>query len=129
MDTKTLFHDPDDLSDEELKSLRFKLTTQRQMPYFAAAFTAMSFHVLHSQMFRTGVLPVRITIAAAAGFMLGGYGAHSVNGSILPRKFDKDIMLAFEQRFLKHSLNVAGYNNNSISLRNNFDYAGQVKPY
>ena len=62
------------------------------MPYFTAAFTALSFHVMHSQMFRTGVLPVRITVAAAAGFMLGGYGAQCVNSSMLPRKFDTDIM-------------------------------------
>ena len=45
------------------------------MPYMTAAATAMSFHVLHSQMFRTGVLPVRIGAAAAVGFAIGGYGA------------------------------------------------------
>ena len=92
------------------------------MPYMTAAATAMSFHVLSSQMFRTGVLPVRIGVAAAVGFAIGGYGASCVNGSMFHVREDSTIMEAFEWRFLSRSLNVAGYNNNAISTRHNAQF-------
>ena len=99
------------------------------MPYMSAALTAMTFHVLHSQMFRTGVLPVRITIAAVAGFALGGHGAGCIGGSMIPMREDKEIMQAFEWKFVQRSLNLAGYNNNAISTKHNATYWGQGKPY
>ena len=99
------------------------------MPYLSAAITAMTFHVLHSSMFRTGVLPMRLTVAALGGYMFGGYGASKMNGPMLSRPLDRDIMLAFEERYMKHSLNVAGYNNNAISEGHNAEKNSFYKPY
>ena len=76
---------------------------------------------MSAQMFRTGLIPMRIAAAAAVGYVVGGYGAHYVSGSSLKKKIDNDIMAAFEQRFLRHRLNVAGYGDNAVSYRHNAD--------
>ena len=76
---------------------------------------------MSAQMFRTGLIPARIAAAAAAGYVVGGYGAHYMSGSSLQKRIDSDIMTAFEQRFLRHRLNVAGYGDNAVSYRTNAD--------
>ena len=124
-----MFHDPDSLSDGELEQMRQKLTFQRYLPYYSAATAGFAFHVMSAQMFRTGLIPARIAAAAAAGYVVGGYGAHYASGSTLKKRIDSDIMRAFEERFLRHRLNVAGYGDNAVTYRHNADMQGQIKPY
>ena len=133
-DLKTLFHDPDSLTDEELKALRSKLRWQMATPYISAAFTGAFYHVCSHQFFYSGVLPLRrqlppVVLASFAGFMFGGYAASHMGRSVLNRPVDRDILIAFEERYMKNSLNVAGYNNNYISSHSSADNTEFEKPY
>ena len=128
-DLKRLFHDPDSLEDHELLAVRSKLKWQMRMPYVSAAFSGALFHVWSNQMFRTGFIPIRVGGAAFAGFMLGGFASSQMNRSVLSAPVDKDIMHAFETRYLNHSLNVSGFNNNYISENSNADNSVMRRPY
>ena len=133
-DLKTLFHNPDSLSDEELKQLRTKLRVQMATPYISAAFSGAFYHVCSSQFYAAThsslrqTLP-RVGVVALAGFMFGGLAASQMDRSVLKRPVDTDILHAFEERYIKSSLNVAGYNNNYISSRSNADNTTFSKPY
>ena len=79
-DLKTLFHNPDSLTDEELKQLRTKLRCQMATPYLSAAFTGALFYVCSNTFFYTGFLPMRqqiprVGVVALAGFIFGGFAA------------------------------------------------------
>ena len=80
-------------------------------------------------MFCTGLIPARIAAAVAAGNVVGAYGAQYASGRTLKKRIDTDIMRAFEEQFLKHRLNVAGYGDNAVTYRHNADIQGQIKPY
>ena len=77
-------------------------------PFWAAGFSGLAMHLINSQVFRHSS-PVYWKIGAAAGL---GYAmtAMSVNTltSSLFRKFDKDITVAFERRYMQKALSVCG---------------------
>jgi hypothetical protein len=65
---------------------------------------------------------------AAVGFIIGANGANAYNG-VLHRNFDREIVNAFDLRFIKHSLNVAGLTSNHTSFAQNEDNHNFSKPY
>ena len=71
----------------------------------------------------------RVGAAALVGFAFGGFAASQMDRSVLKRPVDRDILVAFEERYVKNSLNIAGYNNNYISERSNGDNTTFRRPY
>ena len=103
-------------------------------PYISAAFSGAFYHVCAHQFFYSGVLPIKrqlppIVLASFAGFMFGGYAASQLGRSVLNKPVDREILVAFEERYMKNSLNIAGYNNNYISTHSNKDNYTHEKPY
>ena len=133
-DLKTLFHNPDSLTDDELKQLRNKLRVQMATPYLSAAFSGALYHVCSSQFYAATHSSLRQTLprvgaVAFAGFLFGGLAASQMDRSVLRKPIDREILIAFEERYVRNSLNIAGYNNNYISTRSNGDNTSFSRPY
>lgn len=78
MDLKTLFHNPEELSDDELLLLREKLSMSNSIPRVSAVFGGLTMYLLDRHILRKGHSWLRIGGAAAAAFVLGAYGTHEV---------------------------------------------------
>ena len=72
MDLKVLFHNPEQLSDDELMLAREKIRFQRSMPWLAAVFGGFSVYVLERAVMRRhkATIPY-LAVGALAGFWLG----------------------------------------------------------
>ena len=65
-DLKTLFHNPEAFSDDDLKRVQSTLNSQRYTPLFGALAGGLAaFTIWHC--------PKRVTTFAALGYTLGGY--------------------------------------------------------
>ena len=128
MDLKQLFHNPEDLDDYELSALRSKIQFQASLPYYCAFFSGLSMRIVDAHLFRAGFRPLRIGAMAAFGWYIGAQGACTMGGSLF-REFDREITLAFDERYMTRSLNVAGWNNNAISFKDNQDQKMLHKVY
>jgi hypothetical protein len=65
----------------------------------------------------------------ALSFTLGAYGAYKVTYSSVPRPFDRDIILAFDRRYMRTVLNTTGFGSNYLSTKDYSDNADLKKPY
>jgi hypothetical protein len=77
MDLKTLFHNPDSLTDDELKTISKKLRFQRMLPFACAGIGAVSIFLLQSVVLKRYVGYSHIMLGLAGGFGLGAHFAHS----------------------------------------------------
>jgi hypothetical protein len=72
MEYKVLFHNPEELSDEELTLLRKRITFQRTVPLLTAAFFGFSSFVAERAVLRrTKCTKTYMALAAALGFYIG----------------------------------------------------------
>lgn len=76
MDLKVLFHNPDELTNEELSILRNKISVQKSLPYVSAGFSGFAMYLLDNKMLRRFSDWKRIAFAASTGFVIGAYGAY-----------------------------------------------------
>ena len=135
-DLQALFHNPESFTDADLSTVKTTLRMQRLFPWaFAGGLGGAAYMMSlgHKQIY------ARTAVGAVAGLALGGYLAYTM----LPRSqyhmysdqardtMDKDIITAFEQRYVDLSLNACGYGNNALTHAQNGQYADAriKKPY
>lgn len=71
MDTKTLFHNPDSLSDAELNSLRVKLWRQSTSPYMGGICGVLLVTILSKGVYRRTPSIAPLLLGAGAGYYIG----------------------------------------------------------
>ena len=75
-DLKTLYHQPELMSTDELKTLRRKVAVQGDLKYYFAAASALTMGAVDLAMHKTlRFSQVKIASAFAFGYFVGGYGA------------------------------------------------------
>ena len=137
-DLQTLFHNPECLSDKDLKSMYWKMRMQSTFPYLSAAAAGGFMFFMDTSIMRRAMCQKRIGVMALGGFAVGTTLAYSVGGSSLNNysegakdNFDKQIMDAFEDRYVAKSLNAAGYGSNALNMAGHTKEANAMykKPY
>jgi hypothetical protein len=130
MDLKQLFYNPDDLDDVELKAMRRKIHFQMYAPVVSAAFLGFSMHLVNTSVFRrTSPCFMRIALATGLGYGIGAFSVSSMTQSLF-RRFDGDIMHAFDKRYMNKSLNACGLNTSYVSIHDNEGHSQRAgKPY
>lgn len=116
MDLKVLFHNPEDLSDDELKHLRKKIQQQRSMPWISAFIGGFSLYLFDEAFIRRHYCYKRIAVGALVVFAFGAHASYQVPTSIT-RKLDTDIVNAFDRRYMNAVLNSTGFGTNYVSSR------------
>lgn len=132
MDLKVLFHNPEQLSDEELMLAREKIRYQRSMPWLTAIFGGFSIFVLERGiMKRHKATPAYLAVGAIAGFWLGNASnqGHLLLGNGLEKSHDKEIINAFDRKYMINVLNATGFGNNHINISDYSDSPAYKKPY
>ena len=129
MDFKVLFHDPDHLTDKELVTLTKKIRVAQSLPVTTSAFLALSMYLFDVKMIRRHHDWKRVIAAGALGYALGCYGSERNTLPIQTRKFDEDIINAYEQRYAESVLNHTGFGSNYIGAKDFADVGGVKKPY
>lgn len=128
MDLKTLFHNPEELTNDDLRHLHDKIRFQHFMPRTSALFSGFAMYLLDRHILRRGHSWLRIGGVAAAGYIIGVYATDNVVNS-LNKEFDEDIIQAFDQRYLKYALNSTGFGNNYVSIAELAEDTSYKKPY
>ena len=130
MDYKLLFHNPEDLSDQELDLMRFKIRLQRTLPYYTAAIFGFASYLFDSVLMKRNFTWARIGVFGAVGFLIGAHGSYGVQ-TTLPRDrvVDKEIINAFDQRYMTTVLNATGFGSNYVSPKDFGDSTSLKKPY
>lgn len=82
MDLKVLFHNPEDLSDDEYLQLSKKIQYQALMPYYSSFFAGFSMYLYEMKIVKRSHDLKRIAAAALVGFVIGGYGSYKVKSTI-----------------------------------------------
>ena len=115
MDLKTLYHNPDEFSDEELAKIRSTIRAQQRMPWFCAAFSSLGFYATYNSLYRRVPRGSVVALAAVAGWSIGCLGASSFGTLLHGHGYDQDILRAFEQRQLQLALNISGRGSMHVS--------------
>ena len=126
---KQLFHSPEDLSDGELDVLRVKLQNMRRIPRIAACFGFAGAAFVEGIVMRRKPTILMMGAGTVAGYAFGGYGASTINSNILSRKFDLEVMHAYEKRQLRRTMNLAGYGQTYIDANAAGGNFSHDKPY
>jgi hypothetical protein len=133
MDLKVLFHNPEELTDDELALARQKITFQRSMPWVTAVFGGFSVFLLERAILRrTRATNAFMAAGAVAGFWLGNANSSSdglVSTDYEKRTFDREIYSAFDRKYMNTVLNATGFGNNHINIRDFSDTNAYKKPY
>ena len=130
MDLKALFHNPEDLSEADLSHLRDKIRMQRSMPWVSSIFFGYGVFLLDRAIIKRSHDIKRIALGAFLGFALGAYGSYHVQTSLPSgRKFDHEIMNAFDRRYMTTVLNATGFGSNYVSPKDYSDSTAFKKPY
>ena len=132
MDLKVLFHNPEELTDDELALVREKIRFQRSMPWITAFFGGVSVLLFERAILRkTRATNAFIAAGALAGFWLGNTSA--ANGleqtDYERRTHDTEIYNAFDRKYMNSVLNATGFGNNHINIRDYSDTHAYKKPY
>ena len=133
-DLQTLFHNPESLSDKDLKAIKTKIFSQRLTPFiFGSSFLGLQWF------YQSNILRKKYCNITGAGVFLFGYalgGMYSykmASGSLkgYDADMDSDILNAFEHRYVQKSLNAAGYGNNALNMASHTKEASAryKKPY
>ena len=130
MDYKLLFHNPEELSDMELQHLRNKIRLQRAMPFYTAAIFGFAGYLYDSALMKRNYAWSRIGTLAFLGFVLGAQGSYQVQTTFpRERQVDKDIINAFDRRYMTTVLNATGFGSNYVSPKDFGDSTSLKKPY
>ena len=76
MDLKTLFHNPDSLSDNDLLKLSNKIKVQQALPRQCAISGALLTYLYDAQVMRRSFALRRILVASAACYVIGAIGTY-----------------------------------------------------
>ena len=137
-DLQILFHNPEALSDRDLKQMRMRMRLQRIFPYCSAGAFGGAMYFLDTSILRRSMCFMRIGALAAGGFLCGATYSYRVNMKSLSsysgeaqENFDSDIVGAFENKYVQRSLNAAGYGNNALTLASHSKELSAIykKPY
>ena len=128
MDLKVLFHNPEELSDQELHHLRMKIQFQHSMPWLSAFFGGFSLYLLDVGVLRRNHNLKSVAVGALGGFLLGAYSSYQVRTS-LPRPLDNDIINAFDKKYMNTVLNTTGFGSNYVSSKDYSNVTTLRKPY
>jgi hypothetical protein len=128
MDLKVLFHNPHDLTDQELYQLRKKIKRQYTMPYTAALFGGFGAYLFDNVYLRKSHSWARVGTGALLGFAIGAYSSYQVASSV-ERKFDSEIINAFDKKYLDTVLNATGFGSNYLSVKDYSETQTLKKPY
>jgi len=90
-----LFHNPEDLSDSELKSLQLALRIQAYKPRIGLLLGVSGMYLLDTAVLKRSFCFKRLAVAGVLGYTFGGYLA-SQQGTVISRNFDIEILNAFE---------------------------------
>lgn len=129
MDLKVLFHNPDELTNEELDQIHAKIRVQREIPYGCAFFAGLSMYLVDNKMLRRYSDWKRIVAAGALGFAVGAINTFDSDAVLYKKKFEKDILHAFDQRQINSTYNMLGFNSNHIHFSDFSDSRTAKKPY
>ena len=130
MDLKVLFHNPESLSDTELRQLRNKIALQRTVPWTTAAFTGVAWYLFEGVYLRRAACYKSAAVAGALGFVIGAWYVNSGSANVLPRlNKEKAIVEAFDRKYMSTVLNSTGFGSNYLSVRDYSDTNQFKKPY
>ena len=123
-DLQTLFHNPEVLTDRDLGQIKSHMRLQRIFPYASTAAFGGFMYFMDTAVFRKSVCFKRLGLMSAVGFFWGASYSHLINNKtkthkfseIAQENFDKDIIGAFEHKYVERSLNAAGYGNNALNV-------------
>ena len=81
-------------------------------------------YFMDTQVFRKSLCYRRIGLLSTIGFFWGASYSYNVNNKlnlskyseVAQENFDKDILGAFEHKYVQRSLNIAGYGNNALNM-------------
>ena len=128
MDLKVLFHNPDELTNEELRELRLSIRQRRMMFFSTPVIFGLGAFLLDTAILRRTYCYKRIALGASLGFLVAFYAQDNVQ-SVVPRTFDPEIINAFEKRYLTTALNATGFGSNYVSAKDYSDTTTFKKPY
>ncbi len=115
MDIKQLFYNPSLLNDNDLAKLRNKIWWQNKMPFIGAAFSGFGYHVIITAVLRGNLNFKMIAAAASVGYFIGTGASEQM--IVTMGTEDREVIREFDQRFLRHTLNVAGLASNHTSYK------------
>ena len=98
------------------------------MPATSAFFSGFAMYLFDVKMVRRVHDWKRIAAASVLGFAIGAYGSYQVQQTI-PRSIDKDIMNAFDRKYMYTVLNSTGFGSNYIGSLDYSDSPQNKKPY
>lgn len=97
------------------------------MPYVGAFISGFGFHVINTTALRGGNNFKMIAVAAAIGYCIGSGASEQM--IVTTSTEDREVIREFDQRFLRHTLNVAGLASNHTSHKHKENFFNQSKPY
>lgn len=100
-DLKTLFHNPDELSQSDLYMLRKKISLQRNLPVFGFFTFGFTMPLFYYQFVGKSPSTLAILGVAAIGYGLGANASQTTFANSTKRRFDRDISSAFDERFMR----------------------------
>ena len=123
-DFQTLFHNPESLTDGDLKKIFWKMKMQSYFPYLTAGLGGAAMFYADTAIFKRSMCFMRIGVMSLGGFMLGGTLSYSLMSNKSPSRysesaetnFDPEIISAFENKYVERSLNAAGYGSNALNM-------------
>jgi hypothetical protein len=129
MDSKTLFHNPESLTDDDLAAIRSKLWYQRRSAQAGALGGGFFMYVMQMAVLKRVSPSIgQICFASFAGYLIAANGVNS-SVSMIQSKLDRDITHAFDQRQLRGALAVSGLLTHHTSYANSEDNNDFSKPY
>lgn len=129
MDSKTLFHNPESLTDNDLAAIRSKLWYQRRSAQAGALSGGFLMYVTQMAVLkRSNPGLAQICLASFAGYLIAANGVNS-SISVIKSSLDRDITHAFDQRQLRGALAVSGLLTHHTSHANSDDNNDFSKPY
>ena len=100
------------------------------MPWFSAAFGGFGVYILDSVVFkRAGISKLRLGSGALVGFALGAWCSYQTQTTIARIQQEKDIINAFDTKYMNTVLNATGYGSNYLSTRDYSNTQSFKKPY
>jgi hypothetical protein len=98
MDIKVLFHNPESLSDEELRAISRKIQLQRSVPWTSAAFGALTWYLFQGAYLRRTPCYKSAAVAGLLGFVVGAYSVNSGDYANQVKRLEgeHDIVNAFD---------------------------------
>ena len=100
------------------------------MPYYTAAIFGFASYIYDSAVVRRNCSWARVGLLAAGGFLVGAQGSYQVQTTFpKDRKVDREIVEAFDRRYMTTVLNATGFGSNYVSPKDLGNSTSLKKPY